>query len=249
LSVQVNGVDVESNDGFATWTATLPLAPGPNALVLAVTDMALNTDNFAAQVSVRREPLFANVSGVGYDAANDRLIGAGPKAAALHTVDLTTGLRSVLSNPLTPNSAEVFFWIDDIAVDGARNRALVITLALVVAVDLATGERSVIATNLSATNTLRSIAVDDAGNRAFVLDGTGPKISALDLVSGFVSIRSDTTSPGPQFVNPFDLAVDTEHGRLLVFDSSLPGIYAVDLTSGERSIFSSNTIPDAVNPF
>lgn len=251
LSVRVNGIAAVSDDDFATWTATLPLVPGPNEFVLAVSDTKLNADDSAAQVAVKREPLFGNVSGLSYDNANERLIVADPDAGALVTVHAATGFRLVLSNPLVPDTGEPFSWIHDVAVDAARNRALVVAPNAVVGVDLETGARSLVAGSLSVPGSLLAIAVDAAGGRAFVLDGAGPRILAIDLVGGFVTVLSDPTTPDDQnlFTTPNDIEVDAANNRLLVYDSADAAIYAVDLTTGARSILSSNTVPNTDNPF
>ncbi len=41
-AVRINGVDAVSSDGYATWTATVPLTAGENTLVLELEDRTLN---------------------------------------------------------------------------------------------------------------------------------------------------------------------------------------------------------------
>lgn len=46
--VRVNGLDVTSSNNFATWQATVNLAPGVNTLTVETGDIALNTNMAAA---------------------------------------------------------------------------------------------------------------------------------------------------------------------------------------------------------
>ena len=51
-AVRVNGVDVVSADGFATWQVTLPLDVGTNALAVETVDARVNSNSTADTATV-----------------------------------------------------------------------------------------------------------------------------------------------------------------------------------------------------
>lgn len=65
------------------------------------------------------------------------------QAAAVIAVDLTTGVRTVLSDAATPSANNPFFSLSGIALDAANDQVLVIdnALAAVISVHLSSGAR------------------------------------------------------------------------------------------------------------
>jgi hypothetical protein len=114
-SVRVNGVNANSSDGFATWTAEVPLALGLNDIVVdSVNNRALVIDSafdaiIAADltggartvVSNDSTPdtrnLFTNSNGIAVNEAQQTAFVVDEDLGAVLMVDLTTGRRVILS--------------------------------------------------------------------------------------------------------------------------------------------------------
>ena len=135
-------------------------------------------------------------------------------------------------------------------------RALLVDdgLDAVVAVDLVSGERTILSdsTTPNTTNPFVSpvgITLDAANDRALVTDGGLAAVVAVDLASGERTILSDNLSPGSLFAFPTGITLDADNGRALVVNEGLDAVVAVDLASGARTILSNASIPDAANPF
>lgn len=181
-----------------------------------------------------------------------RVVNLSPDAPAL----------DVIGSPVTTTFPEVPFSSADnlagIALDDANGRALVVDnrLAAVVAVDLASGARSVLSDNATpgSTNPFRGpagIALDAANGRALVADKSQGALLAVDLATGARTVLSDRLVPdgtNPLF-SPLGVAVDGPNNRALVVANGQPGVLAVDLTTGARTLVSTNVTPDSNNPF
>lgn len=94
---------------------------------------------------------------------------------------------------------------------------------------------------------MRGITIDDANNRALVLDAALLAIVAVDLSDGARTVISDdedtvtgggAVGTGPAFSAPQAISMDAAGGRLFVVDDGLDAVLAVDLTSGDRTIVS-----------
>ena len=102
-------------------------------------------------------------------------------------------------------------------------RALLVDdgLDAVVAVDLVSGERTILSdsTTPNTTNPFVSpvgITLDAANDRALVTDGGLAAVVAVDLASGERTILSDNLSPGSLFAFPTGITLDADNGRALV---------------------------------
>ena len=244
--LRVNGVDATSSDGFATWEATVSLAPGNNNLVVDVSDIASNTAAAAAtaqilvvnDISVSNFPDALNALngplGIALDSANSRALVTNSFDGDVVAVDLTTGARTILSDgPST-------LW--GITLDSANNRALVSAGSEVVAVDLTSGTRTTLS-SAAAQFGSNGITLDSANNRALVADFGQKAVIAVDLTTGARTILSDVTTPDAvnSFSGPVGITLDSANNRALVSDDFLSAVVAVDLTSGARTILSDNT--------
>ena len=152
--VRVNGVDATSSDNFATWQALVNLIPGPNTLSVETGDIALNSDMVAASVQINAYGRsFDFPIDVVLDSANNRALVVDTYLKALITVDLTTGVRSILSDATIPNAVNAFSNPKDIALDSANNRLLVVDSALqaLIAVDLNSGVRTILSETIGST--------------------------------------------------------------------------------------------------
>jgi len=153
---------------------------------------------------------------------------------AILAVDLATGNRTLLFETAR-GSGPFFDDPRDVALDLRRGRAIVSDPGSdgdqILAVDLRTGDRSVIAPY--PTGTPEGIVVEEARDRILIADIVDV-IYAMDPVTGARTVLSDaTTGAGPAIDNPKDLAVDAARDRVLVAASG--GLFAVDLATGDRT--------------
>ncbi len=144
-------------------------------------------------------------------------------------VDLSTGARSILSDPITPNAAVPFDFPRALAVDAANGRVLVANQGNILAVGLATGARTVFS-DVSAVD----ILVDAETNRSLLLMGN--QIIEMDLANGNTTVIIPPSAENA-FSTTQGFALDNTNDRLLVTDRGSPkALYAVDMVSGERVI-------------
>lgn len=193
------------------------------------------------------------------DSAHSRLLVADADLDAIIAVDLTSGLRTVLSSSTSPNATNAFRNPADIIIDGANNRALVADsgLSAIISVDLTSGERTVLSDNSKSAQTdvrlfaPRSLALDSVHNRVLVNDvslhGFTPVLLAVDLTSGARTLLVDTVNEVEGFQINGDIAFDEISQRVLLTDESFGAVIAFDLITGVRTIFSGNGIPDTMN--
>lgn len=154
----------------------------------------------------------------------------------------------------------------DLVADTANNRLLVAdaTLRAVVAVDLESGDRTILSGDdqaggdigegpfLSLSNG-SALALDAVNNRVLVVASNA--VLAVGLDSGdrtFVSegdgSEETDIGTGPEILAPIDLALDATNNRLLVLgyvddDEEEPGyLMSVDLTTGDRTLISTPDI-------
>lgn len=156
-------------------------------------------------------------------------------------VDLNTGSRSLLTDATVSNSATEMRDARDIAIDPIRNQALLLVGILssavndtrVVAVDLATGARSLLsdATTPNTDNALGSLfdgvsmQFDSIGYRLLVFQED--VLLAVDPLTGQRTIFSPEG-----IVSPIDASADIRNNRVLVLNRYNSNINAVDLNSG-----------------
>lgn len=141
----------------------------------------------------------------------------------------------------------------DLVVDVANNRLLVVdgSLSALVAVDLETGDRSILSDAGTGNGPpldeedVLSIALDAANNRALI--ATPDALLAVDLGTGDPSILPDTGA-GFEFSYPstLALALDSDSSRLLLMtvldDGSSLRLDSVDLQSGNRTVITDNVV-------
>ena len=266
-AVSVNGVSATSTDNFATWSATVPLTAGANALTVSAADAAGNHNTSAAQVQIDYQPrLLFYPTRVALDSSNNRLlvidIGLNPfndsPYKGLVAFDPTTGIQTVLSDSTTPDTDNIIRSPRGLVVDADNNRALVLdsNLSALIAVDLNTGARTIIAddtrpnADVELATTL-DMVLDSANNRVLTLGRDA--IISIDLTSGVKTILTDPTHPNTDNAlrAAGRIALDSANNRALVVEKSgeIFGIVAVDLDTGARTILSSALVPNATNLF
>lgn len=196
------------------------------------------------------------------DSANGRALTIDKRLRAVVAVDLLSGLRTVLSDSVTPGSLNSLLRPVAIALDSANDRALVVDdrLRAVVAVDLQTGARTILADSDGANplSAPTGIAVDSANGRALVLDAGLRAVVAVNLLSGARTILSNNSTPDNvnPLSGPIGIALDSANNRALLVDLGpvaaaadvRPAIVAVDLLTGARTIVSSDDRPTRPAP-
>lgn len=173
---------------------------------------------------------------------------------AVISVDALTGDRALVSSTAR-GTGPALTSVRALAFDAARSRLLAAdvgaTETVLVAIDPATGNRTVITGSGPVLELPRSLVVD--GDRAHVGDASLRAIVTVDLLAGDRAILSDSAhGQGPLFVSPNSLAL--MGGRVLVLDASLNTLFSVDGTTGERAAISGGGVgvgigfnsPDAV---
>ena len=248
-ALSVNGISATSNDGWATWEATVQLDMGVNKLTVSTTDTEGKINSSAASVEIERVDTFlVDAANSALDRDNNRMLLVDDAIDAVIAVDLTTGDQNILSGPGIPDSINPLSRPISIAIDNANNRALVLDNqnSAVIAIDLSSGSRTVLS-NASIPNgdnrliTSADIVVDASNNRALVSDIGSTAIVAVDLTTGVRTVFSNNSTPNS--TNPFgrieSIALDEGRDRLLVVDHNNREIVAVSLSSGERTSYSS----------
>jgi len=153
---------------------------------------------------------------------------------------LSDGARSELSGPhqgLGPR-------LDDplgIAVNALGNVAYVADGALseIVAIELSTGNRSIVAATGPAADDPLGVAFDPTRNRLLVTARAGLALWAIELGAGTRIVLSNAgVGNGPAFALPLGVRYDALGDRYIVTDGELGAIFAVDPFIGNRSILS-----------
>lgn len=159
-----------------------------------------------------------------------------------------------------PNGENPLTNIGAVAIDNARNRALVTTASgeqLVMAIDLSEenlGVRTPFSTasipntdNLftaSGDHVLTSITVDAANDRALMVDRGLNAIFSLALENGARTILSDADSPNTlnTLLDPTSVYVEEGMTYGLVVDKERKALMAIDLVSGQRVVLSKSAV-------
>jgi DNA-binding beta-propeller fold protein YncE len=155
-------------------------------------------------------------------------------------VDLMSGERTVVSSNTVPDTANPFEAPLGIVVDAAGNRALIASSSLgqgssVLAMSLATGQRSVVAANNSGLLTgPKALALDAARNRVLVADELWQTLSSADLTSGAIGGLTDLDDPDNPIDLPYALALDPAKQLAYVLEGSFAAVLVVDLVTGRR---------------
>jgi hypothetical protein len=265
-AIRVNGAEAQSDDGFATWEVTLPLTHGANEIAIESEDEYGAKNAAAAALTVT---LSANVmdspAAVAADPANGRALVLDTQLDALVAVSYATGERTIVSDDATGTGDR----LQDptaIALDATNQRALVLDGATVIAIDLASGDRTPISGEASEGEPLVNathMVLDADKGRVLVLDGgrvgtepVDPALFAVDLTTGArtVLVRGSSGS-GPALVSPTALALDVAGNRALVAATDATDvanpvevILAVDLESFDRTVISTNANQDLGPP-
>lgn len=235
VQVSLNGVQATSEDGFATWQASVPLSFGANSLLLEIQDSEGNADPSAASINVFAQPRFLDdAQGGVFDRLNNQYLIIDRLLGAVFAINAQTGERSMVSGdgrgsgPGLPSLVAIALDAEGrcaVVLAGATRCALVINDALptVIAIDLVTGERAVLSgedrgegPELSLVQSIYldpetdcSVVLPSAAQCALVTDRDLGALFAVDLDTGDRAIISaPSRGAGPAFVNPRTVVLD-----------------------------------------
>jgi DNA-binding beta-propeller fold protein YncE len=207
-------------------------------------DVATGEATILSDATTGSGPMIGSLVGMALDAAAGRALVLNPLTDTLLAIDLDTGARTVIADAAT-GSGKPLLGVTAVALDDQANRALVTTWswpdAALVAVDLSTGDRTVISGLGTGAGVELSAPVDvvlDAANqRALLTDFDGGKTIAVDLGTGDRALFSDeATTSGPLLEFPTGMAVDATRGRVLIFDGPRHSLFGVDLQTEARTV-------------
>ena len=258
-SVQVNGIEATSTDGFATWSANLTLTEGDNSITVTAQDQSDNINNNAdsAEIFYRSDEDFFEPTAAVLDTLGNQAYVIDRQQMNLSQVDLDSGARSILAGEM-PNSDGLAVGtgpeLSDargLAVDLVTNRAYVSDVSedTVFSIDLATGDRTVLSgfasSGLVGTGPSfmfpATLALDSTNNRLLVLD-EGSQVLALisiNIATGNRTVIANaSTGSGVDFDSPTSFVLDSDNNRALVIDGST--LLSVDLDTGNRTVLSGN---------
>lgn len=164
------------------------------------------------------------------DAYQERII-------SINTETLTTKIISTNGFPRTKN----------IFLDAEENRLLIASPGVISAVDLTSGERTLISTAGLGSGPnfrdLKDMDVDIANNIAYITDAILNAVFAVDLITGDRSIISDATiGTGEDLDKPLAIAFDMSGEQLFITGDNHTVLYKVDIKTGDRSVVSSDTV-------
>ena len=211
---------------------------------LLAVDLASGDRTLVSGGATGTGPAFGNPYDLALDAANDRVLVL-DTGLGVFSVALATGDRVIVSDAAT-GTGPIWNFPRSLAFDPATGTAFVLdyTTDVLYAVDVATGNRSVVSDNVGAGtgpnfDVPHDMAPDFANNRVLVVDyGFGnDAILAVDLATGDRSFVSGAgVGSGVGFLNPYYIALDIANSRAFVYDVAITGVVIVDLDSGQRAI-------------
>ena len=240
-AIRVAGVAATSDDGFASWQATVPLHDGVNVLAVEKQDGAGNIITDAARIEVVNAPFLAEPGDMVLDPARNRALVVDAGLGSIMAVDLDTGLPSrLLGGALV--EGEVFV---ELALHPAQSRLWVLerrygTLPETLrSIDLNTGERTILASETAGSGVdllaVWAPVVDVANNRILLIDGEHDALVAVDMDTGERTVVL-SAGDGPTLRGVGAMVLDAAQGRVLVTDSFQRALLAIDLATGARTV-------------
>lgn len=250
-SVNVNGVQAASNDGFATWSVNIPLATGLNSLSVTVTDDTGVTNQKPIEQKITHQVAqIRQAEQMAYDGKNNRALVVDNSyndylSSSIIAVDLETGAQTLFSDKD----------VGDITVDEAGNRALVLAAEGLIAIDLTTGQEKLIDVGTlegsSEKLVLNRIEFDNLNSKLWALTSSG--LVVVDLLTGIPTIVEDTVLKNEPVEMPYAEAMqfDPVNHRIVVASRgySYLGLIGIDTITGDRKVISNQNTPNASNMF
>ncbi len=213
--------------------------------VIAV-DLANGDRTVISSNSVGTGLTFTSPDAIALDLGNNRVLVA-DQTEGLIAIDLATGNRTLIDAPTVDygvNGSRLL----GVALDPVNDLALVVdsTVDAIFAVDLSSGNRSVVsdsatgtASELSVLWAIQGIAFDAAANRLLVPDSQKKVLWQINLATAHRShASSDVVGAGPGFDFPGKLDVDADNGLAYYVEQNTGALMVADLATGDRTIVS-----------
>ncbi len=271
ITILVNGVDsgveVESNDDFATWEASgqVPLAEGDNTISISALDSSGNQDEVTS-VTVRRtrfddafpneDVTYDNITGMALDlrdgqkkALSVSYIEDG-SPSAITVTDLDTGLRNKIVVSGLDEVDDIYTITLDTETGIAYSQSVTtdLTKQEVISFDLDTGAvLNRLTIPVAIEGYMGSVVIDHSGNEPRLLWANPARnlVYMSDMELSELNIFSDaaaTPDPVPNSENqldePWGLAYYRQEERLFVADTDLARVIELDALTGARTPFS-----------
>lgn len=193
-------------------------------------------------------PGFVFPTALTLDAANNRALVVDSTLDALLGADLTTGARTIISDPST-GAGTIISNAEGVDLDTVSNRALVINRVSppgLYGVDLVTGDRTLISGSGPIFQQIEAVQFDAANNRALITDSGLNAVFGVNLATGARTVLSSpTVGTGPNTQAAQDIEYNPATNLAYVFAyltfTTTPAVYLIDLNTGNRSILSDIT--------
>ena len=184
--------------------------------------------------------IFTNATNLSIDKSNDiaYILDKGASQQII-SINLTTGIRTVLSSNTVPDGVNPFSQqLAGLELDRDNNRLFLVDNQLgVVSVDTRTGVRTIFSANDTQDSSnlffATDLLLDKATNRLLVLDGSNRKLYGVDLTSGVRNKITDLSTL--MYSQPHSMSFTTRDNQLLIADQKT-GIVLLDLMTGESVI-------------
>jgi hypothetical protein len=216
--------------------------------------------------------ILSNLTELVFDDMNRRLLAADSGSDTVFAIDPGTGTISLISGgnnaqpALRRGSGTSIFSAAGMGWDESGNRVIVVDNQAdqVVAVNLTTGNRTVLSSNSAPAQptgpdftTPTSLELDAGRRFAYVTDviqpGVPNRVLEVDLSTGARrELSGENVGSGTDLEFPQSCRIDTPNQRLLVGDAARHTIFAVDLQSGARTRFYDTRVgegPRFADPF
>ncbi len=229
---------------------------------LVAIDLVDGNRTILSDDSIGTGPPMRGPRGLFVDAANDRALvvdaylGAESTMASLMAVDLNSGNRTLLSASGYGDGPSLELPHDVVLQDDGRALVVDEILKTVVAIDLVTGDRTVLSSLTDEDTDIgpQSLALTAGGDQALVIyakDQLGSLV-AVNLDTGDRTVLSDQSNGnGLNMKTPHRVLLDDGGERALVADIGKLALFAIDLATGDRmtlSNASTGTGPDFNQP-
>jgi|GEM_PF-651303 len=272
-SIEVNGVAANVDAAKGRWHAQVPVVDPETILKIHAHSKSGNSD--VVSMSVSNQALLVSPSDIALDTDNNRALITDIVLDAIIAVDLSSGVRTILSGLGIGYGDFSFSGPSSVVVDSITNperpRALVTDILGVgpdrlMEIDLSTGNRAIISDENTGTGLIfrcpKSLVLDSISSpstpRVLIADRgcdrNTNRVFAVDLSNGDRTVVADNhTGIGDvDFSSIYDLAMDTTSSTPHVFVLNAGNgisnpLISVDLSNGDRTLVAKRNVDDGID--